>query len=73
MKMPSHKFMSVLNYLTDLGLHIITIGNAIEDKALDKSYQLIQENPSITKREFLEAMGIEEYIPGPSRVRPKQK
>ena len=54
------KGISVMNYLQDLGLNMLTIGHAIEDKNLEKSYQLIQQNPKITKDEFLKTMGIKE-------------
>lgn len=42
-----------MNYLEKLGIDILTIGGAIQDKNLKKSYQLIQNNPQITKKEFL--------------------
>lgn len=54
------KGMLVLNYLQELRINMLTIGEAIEDKNLEKSYQLIQSNPKITKEEFLTEMGIEE-------------
>lgn len=54
------KGMFVMGYLQDLGLSMLTIGHAIEDKNLEKSYRLIQENPQITKKEFLSIMQIEE-------------
>ena len=54
------KGISVMNYLQDLSLNMLTIGHAIEDKNLEKSYQLIQQNPKITKDEFLKTMGIKE-------------
>lgn len=50
----------VMNYLQSLGIDMITIGKAIEDKNLEKSYLLIQSNPQITKDEFLKRMQIEE-------------
>ncbi len=39
---------------------MLTIGQAIDDKNVEKSYQLIKENPKITKDEFLTKMKIEE-------------
>ena len=47
------KGMSVMRFLQKLGINMITIGEATEDKNLEKSYQIIQENPQITKEEFL--------------------
>ena len=53
--------VSVMNYLQGLGINMITIGKAIEDKSLEQSYRLITENPQITKEEFLREMQIEEW------------
>ena len=50
----------VANYLDNLNMHPITVAESVSDENLEKSYQLIQENPKITKREFLEKMEIEE-------------
>ena len=52
--------ISVMNYLQGLGIEMITIGKAICDENLERSYQLIKENPKMTKEEFLSAMQIEE-------------
>jgi len=49
----------VLNYLKSVGLDIITSLEAISDDNLPKSYDLIKNNPNITKYEFVEKMGIE--------------
>ena len=54
------KGMSVMNYLKELGLNMLTIMEAVDDRNLEKSYQLISEDPQILKEEFLETMGIEE-------------
>ncbi|MBR1624740.1 MAG: hypothetical protein IJ676_03240 [Clostridia bacterium] len=54
------KGMLVLNYLRSLSVHPITRAEAVSDENLEKSYQLIQSNPKITKEEFLTEMGIEE-------------
>ena len=56
------KGILVMDYLQDLGISMITIVEALDDKNLEKSYQLISENPHISKEEFLETMGIEEEI-----------
>ena len=56
----SQKGSLVMDYLDELGLDWITIGDAICDENLEASYKLISENPSITKEEFLTKMGIEE-------------
>ena len=53
--------ISVMDYLQSLGLNMGTIGYAIQDGYLEKSYQLIKDNPKISKAEFLKRMGIEEY------------
>lgn len=52
--------ITVMDYLQSLGLNMTTILGAICDGQLEKSYKLIQENPNITKEEFLKKMGIEE-------------
>ena len=57
---PLQKGTFVMDYLQCLGLDMITIGAAIEDKNLDKSFHLIKVQPNITKAEFLRAMGIKE-------------
>ncbi len=57
---PLQKGTLVMDYLQGLGLDMITIGAAIEDKNLDKSYQLIKAQPTISKAEFLRIMEIEE-------------
>ena len=54
------KGMLVMNYLKKLDTDILNIGDAIEDEHLEKSYQLIKENPKITKAEFLKQMGFKE-------------
>ena len=46
----------------NLGVEMIAVGKAIDDKNLEKSYQLIQDNPQIAKEEFLAKMGIEEEM-----------
>ena len=50
------KGMLVMNYLQELGTDWLAIGDAICDENLEQSYKLIQENPQITKAEFLEKM-----------------
>lgn len=49
-----------MNYLQDLGISSITMLDAICDENLEQSYQLIKDNPNITKEEFLAKMQIEE-------------
>ena len=51
----------VMDYLQSLKISWEAIGEAICDENLEQSYQLIKENPKITKEEFLRIMGIEEY------------
>ncbi len=50
----------VMDYLSKLGTDWDAIGDAICDKNLEQSFKLIQENPGITKEEFLEKMQISE-------------
>ena len=50
----------VVTYLKKLNTHPVTIAEAVTDENYKQSYQLITENPQITKEEFLEKMGIEE-------------
>lgn len=57
---PYQKGIAVMDYLQNLGVGMIAVGKAIDNKNLEKSYQLIQENPKITKEEFLATMGIVE-------------
>ena len=56
------KGMLVMNYLQGLGMNMLTIGTAIDDTNLEKSYQTIMENPQITKTEFLQKMQMIEEI-----------
>ena len=52
--------ISVMDYLQGLGIDMITILDSICDENLEQSYKLIQENPKITKAEFLAKMQITE-------------
>ena len=54
------KGMLVMNYLRELGADSVEILDAICDENLEQSYKLIQENPKITKAEFLAKMQITE-------------
>ena len=54
------KGILVMDYLQALGMNMLTVGSAIDDTNLEKSYQLITENPQITKAEFLKKMEITE-------------
>ena len=54
------KGILVMDYLQSLGLNMLTIGSAIDDSNLEKSYQLIKRYPNISKEDFLTEMGIEE-------------
>ncbi len=51
----------VSKYLEKKGVHPVTIAEAVSDDNYIKSYKLIQENPNITKEEFLKKMNIEEF------------
>ena len=50
----------VMDYLKALDTNMIAVGKAIDDENLEQSYQLIRDNPQITKEEFLTKMGITE-------------
>ncbi|MEG2001747.1 MAG: hypothetical protein RR107_01470 [Clostridia bacterium] len=55
------KGILVMNYLKKLDFHPVTIMDAVSDENFRKSYQLIMDNPKITKEEFLTQMQIEEF------------
>ena len=50
----------ISKYLKELGVHPINIAEAVSNENFKKSYQLIQENPNITKAEFLAKLNIQE-------------
>ena len=54
------KGVFVINYLEKLGVHPIVIAEAVSDDYYKQSYELIKNNPTITKEEFLAKMGIED-------------
>ena len=60
MKTQYEKGILVMDYLQSLGMNMLTVGTAINDTNLEKSYKIIQENPKITKAEFLKMMGLVE-------------
>lgn len=51
-----------MDFLQNLGIDMYAIGAAIDDDNIDKAYQLVQDNPNITKEEFLQTMRIEKYV-----------
>ena len=51
----------VMKYLRSINVSWENVLDAICKKNLEKSYQLIKSNPTITKAEFLEQMEIDEY------------
>lgn len=53
------KGVFVMDYLESIGLDFVTIGKAVCDKNLDKSYKIIVQNPSISKHDFIEKLGID--------------
>ena len=53
------KGIAVMDYLKSIGLDMETILDAICDENLEKSYEIITRNPTITKYEFVEQLGIE--------------
>jgi hypothetical protein len=54
------KGSAVAKYLDELNVHPITVAKAVSNENYKKSYQIIQENPKITKAEFLQKMQIVE-------------
>lgn len=48
----------VMNYLLSLNVDGEVIKLAIADRNLDKSYQIIKDNPNINAEEFIEELGI---------------
>ena len=54
-----NKGIFVMDYLKSIGCDSKTIGDAICDENLDKSYEIIVRNPTISKYEFVEKLGIE--------------
>jgi hypothetical protein len=53
------KFIFIMDYLRSIGFDFETIGDAICDENLEKSYEIIVQNPTISKYEFVEKLGIE--------------
>ena len=53
------KGVFVMDYLQSIGFDFETILDAICDENLDKSYEIITQNPTISKYEFVEKLGIE--------------
>ena len=53
------KGVFVMDYLKSIGLDMLTIGDAICDENFEKSYEIITQNPSIGKYEFIEQLGID--------------
>ena len=54
-----NKSVFVMYYLQSIGFDFETIGDAICNENLDKSYEIIVQNPTISKYEFVEKLGIE--------------
>lgn len=48
----------VAKYLDELNVHPITVAEAVSNDNYQKSYQIIQENPRITKADFLKKMEL---------------
>ena len=55
------KGILVMDYLQSLEVDMTAVGLAIDDQNLEQSYELIKDNPQITKAEFMQRMGITEY------------
>ena len=54
-----NKGVFVMDYLKRIGFDFETIADAICDENLDKSYEVIVQNPTISKYEFVGKLGIE--------------
>ena len=54
-----NKGVFVMDHLKSIGFDWETIGDAICDENLEKSYEIITQNPTIGKYEFVEKLGIE--------------
>lgn len=50
-----------IQYLQKINVHPVTIGMALDDRVCEKTYQILQAYPTISKRDFLKKLGIEEY------------
>ena len=55
-----NKDFEIENYLRNLGLSWITIAEAMSDENYNKTMELLDKKPQITKNDFLKIMGIEE-------------
>ena len=54
-----NKGIFVMDYLRSIGLDMITILDAICDENLEKSYEIIVQNPDIGKLDFVQKVGID--------------
>ena len=57
------KAVLVMDFLQDLGVDIISVARATDDRRFDRTWNLLVENPDITKEEFLrvlETMEVQE-------------
>lgn len=54
------KGVFVMNYLESLDMHPITIAEAVSDENYQKSFEIIKNNPTISKQEFLAEMNLVE-------------
>lgn len=60
-KNPQTTDLEIEKYLRDLGLTWITIAESMSDENYEKTKQTLQNNPRITKTEFLTELQIEEF------------
>ena len=58
--MPEGKDQFVWDFLKGIGVDTINILDAVDDDHFEETYQLILDNPDITKEEFLNIMGFED-------------
>lgn len=50
------KAVLVMDFLQDLGVDIISVARATDDRRFDRTWNLLVENPDITKEEFLRVL-----------------
>lgn len=50
------KAVLVMDFLQDLGIDIISVARATDDRRFDRTWNLLVENPDITKEEFLRVL-----------------
>ncbi|MBO5525930.1 MAG: DUF1835 domain-containing protein [Clostridia bacterium] len=57
---PREKYKYIERRLDEMGCNPLTLADAVCDDNYEKTYQLLKDNPDISKEAFLSTMGIEE-------------